>query len=995
MKKFIVIFGIILVILFTAILVLPIVFKDEIKAAIDKALAESVNADIVWEADDFSLSLLSNFPNVSAHLSDIGIVNRAPFEGEILFLANEIEVEIDLFSLFGDQIRVVGVGIKNPVVNILIDEEGRANYDISIDDNSETGTSSPDSTSFNLGIDHWYVTGGSLSYYDATFPMRLSLKNINHEGNGDFTQVSFDLRTNTRADSFVIEYDGIRYIQDKVLDADVVMNISDNYSTYTFRENTISINDFKIGVDGIFKMLDEGYDMDLTFAAKDNSFKSLLSLVPGIYTSDFDRIQANGTLDFAANAKGTYNDERLPAFSIKLFTQNSMFQYPDLPRAVENITIDALVENKDGILENTSVDISKFHLDFGQNPVDATLKINNLRNYEMAGHLKASLNFEELTTIFPVEGNEIRGTGMADLTFSGIYDSVRQIMPSIKGSVGIENGYIKSADLPYALEKVRLKSEIENPTGEMKDFKASINPFSMQLDGAPFKADGKIANLENYTWDLNAQGSVDLKKLAAILKLTDMELEGQLMADVHTKGNMEALEKERYAELPTSGDVTLRNFLYNSSALPAAFKISEAALTFDPARMNLVRFDSRLGDSDFKVTGYISNYIGYALGEGKTLRGELDVNSTKIDLNQFMTEEDPSATASVDSALSVILVPADIDFVVNARANEVLLTNMRMTNAQGRLIIKDQTVSMNDFRFNMLGGAFSTSGSYSTVDPEKPSYDLAMDVKEVRIAEAFSTFDIVRGFVPIANQLIGTVSTDVKLSGLLLQDMSPDLLSVDVDAMVEVLRATLEDSDILKGISSVTSLEKMDQVVLRDLIMNVTIEDGKLKVDPFDIKMGDYDATIQGTTALDGSIAYQVSMLVPAGKMGSQLNAFLAENSKAPASGDLIPVTLGIGGTYKKPETMLLMDEQKALIEAALKQKATEEAGAKAEDLLENVKDEKTREILGNILGKKTPADSTKSDSVTVPVEKKVQDEAVDKIKEIFKKKKKDDGGSN
>ncbi len=995
MKRFIIIFGIILAILFTAILVLPAVFKDEIKAMIDKTLAESVNADIVWEADDFSLSLLSNFPNVSAQLSDIGIVNRAPFEGEILFLADEIEVEIDIFSLFGDQVRVVGIGINKPIINIIVDSEGRANYDIAISDSSSVADEGADSTSYNLGIDHWYISGGSLRYQDATLPMTLSMKNIDHEGSGDFTQASFDMSTKTKADSLLIEYDGVQYIRDKVLDADIVMNISDNYSTYSFRENIISLNDFKVGVDGIFKMLDEGYDMDLTVSARDNSFKSLLSLVPGIYTDSFDRIQANGTLDFTAAAKGIYDDERIPAFNVRLYTGNSMFQYPDLPKAIENITIDAVISNSDGILENTSIDVAKFHLDFGNNPVDAAVKINNLKDYEMDGHLTASLDFGELTTIFPVEGNEIRGTGMADLSFNGIYDSARQVMPSINGSIGIENGFMKSDELPYALEKVRLSSVIENKTGAMKDFRASINPFSMQLDGAPFRADGEIANLENYTWNLNAQGSVDLKKLASVLKLTAYELEGQLMADVHTKGNLDALEKERYSELPTSGDVTIRGFLFNSEDLPAPFQITEAAITFDPARMNLVRFDSKLGESDFKITGHVSNYIGYALGEGRTLRGDLNVTSDRINLNEFMSETDPSQPTSVDSALSVILVPADIDFNVNARAREVLLTNMVMSNARGILVIKDETVRLNDFQFDMLGGSFSTSGMYSTINPDKPVYNLSMDIENVKIAEAFSTFEIVSTFVPIANQLIGTVSTDVTLSGELLQDMTPNLSTVNADAMLEVLRATLEDSDLLRGISSVTSLEAMDKVVIKDLIMNVSIEDGKLVVDPYDIKLGEYDAKIQGTTALDGSIAYQVSMLVPAGELGSKLNTFLAENSKAPAEGDLIPVTVGIGGTYKKPETMLLMDDQKALIEAALKQKATEEAGEKAEELLKNVKDEKTREIIGNILGKPTVADSTKADSLAAPADKNVQDEAVDKIKDFFKKKKKDNGGEN
>ena len=72
--------GLLLLILASAI-ILPIVFKDDIKAAIDKELAKSVNADVMFDADNFSLSFFKHFPNVTAELKDLGVFNRAPFVG--------------------------------------------------------------------------------------------------------------------------------------------------------------------------------------------------------------------------------------------------------------------------------------------------------------------------------------------------------------------------------------------------------------------------------------------------------------------------------------------------------------------------------------------------------------------------------------------------------------------------------------------------------------------------------------------------------------------------------------------------------------------------------------------------------------------------------------------------------------------------------------------------------------------------------------------------
>ena len=48
----------------------------------------------------------------------------------------------------------------------------------------------------------------------------------------------------------------------------------------------------------------------------------------------------------------------LPAFKINLLAKDGMFQYPDLPEAVSNVQLNMLVENKDGIIDNTKIDIS-------------------------------------------------------------------------------------------------------------------------------------------------------------------------------------------------------------------------------------------------------------------------------------------------------------------------------------------------------------------------------------------------------------------------------------------------------------------------------------------------------------------------------------------------------------------------------------------------------------------------------------------------------------
>ena len=134
------------------------------------------------------------------------------------------------------------------------------------------------------------------------------------------------------ADTLNVGYGGDTYLSDKRVEIDAVISIAEEYTKYTFKENTAKINDFAMSFDGWFKMNENDYGMDLTFKSPDNSFKSLLSLVPGMYSSSFNNIETKGDLAFNGAAKGTYSEKQMPAFNLNLLVKDAMFKYPDYRR---------------------------------------------------------------------------------------------------------------------------------------------------------------------------------------------------------------------------------------------------------------------------------------------------------------------------------------------------------------------------------------------------------------------------------------------------------------------------------------------------------------------------------------------------------------------------------------------------------------------------------------------------------------------------------------
>ena len=981
-KRLLIGIGVLLILFVATAIIVPIVFKDDIKAAIDKEIANSVNADVIFNVDNFDLTLFKNFPNATAIISELGVFNRAPFEGVPLFVVESLEVEVNLKDLlFGDELRLKGITLVRPQINIKVLEDGRANWDITYPSTDTTTVVEEESGAFSFGIDHWEIISGDISYDDKSIPFSMIAKGLNHTGNGEFNEIEFDLKTKTLAESVSVTFDGVEYVSNKHLDADMVLGISEEYSKFTFKDNTAKLNDFGLAFDGWFKMNDTSYEMDINYKTEESTFKGLLSLVPGMYTDDFGNIETNGNVTFAGMVKGTFSDNQMPAFNLAVNVNDGMFKYPDLPTAIKNINMDLLVDNKDGIIDNTLVDLKKLHLEFGNNPVDARMLIKNLKNFD--GNIKASLNLAELNKMFPMQGLDMRGSFSIDATAKGIYDSLSKIIPALDVAMSLKDGYVKSSDFPLPIEDLHFASTVKNTSGKMAETRIEVKDLSLLMDGEKFVADMTIQNLDDYNWDIKANGGVDLEKMTKIFPLEGMTLAGKVKADLQTKGKMSDVDASRYDRLPTSGTASLENFKFTSKDLPYAVTITRAQATFDPKKIELKNTEGTIGKSDFAIDGSVSNYIGYLFSPNETIKGNVVFKSNLLDLNEFMTDSEETGTTTESESFGVIPVPENIDFILHSSLKTVKMMDYTITNASGDIAVKDGIANLNGLKFNMLGGTFQMTGSYNAKDIEHPKYDMALKIESLAIQQAASSFSVVKTYAPIAGLVNGDFNTDFKISGELLPTMMPNLATVNGAGLIKVAQAAFTQSKLVSGISSLTKLEGSDKVTLKDVLMSASISNGRLSVQPFDVQFGSYKTTVAGSTGLDGSIDYALKMNVPAGKLGGQLQGFINQQTGSNNSTSEVPVTIGVGGTYNDPKTRLVMQEQKQQVKEAVTKVVEDKS---KEVVQEALKGTEPKEIVSNLL-KGTKPDSTQQKADTTkatPTEQLLQN----KLNSLLKKKK-------
>ena len=586
-----------LVILLAAAFVLPINYKDDIIAKVKTTVNDNVNAKVSF--GDFSLSLFRNFPHLSFSMENVMVVGVDSFANDTLANIKELNAVIDIMSVInGDKIEINKINLDAANLNIIVLPSGKANWDIAKTDTSAiTDPVDTSTTSFNIALNSYSLTNSNIIYDDRSLTFYTSLKNVNHIGNGDFTQDLFVLNTETNADELTLSFAGVPYlnkVKAKVI-APIDMNLKD--FVFTFKENTFNLNDLIIEFAGSVAMPDTNIDLDLSFDAKKSEFKNFLSLIPAIYSSSFDKLEANGKFAMKGYYKGRMNAVQMPGFGIDVLIENGNFKYPDLPTGVNNVQMHLVVDDKDGVFDHTVVDLKKLHVEFGQEPFDATLLLKTPESDpDINTNVKGKIDLANILKIVPIEDTKLSGIINADFAAKGklsTIDKGNYESFDAKGSISLNNINYSSKESPLPLT---ISSAMFNLSPQY----ISLSNFKAKYGKSDFAAEGKLENYLAYALR-NETIKAKLNFNSGLMDLNEM-----MGPETEEATNTSTSDTMSVVEIPGNIDFVLNSkinkVIYDNmeiNNLGGSIIIRDQKLSFENVAMNTL-------DASVKMDGYYS-----------------------------------------------------------------------------------------------------------------------------------------------------------------------------------------------------------------------------------------------------------------------------------------------------------------------------------------------------------------------------------------------------
>ncbi len=488
-RKIIIGLGAFVILIIAVLLAIPLFFRGRLEERAKVEVNKAVNARVSWNS--IGLSLIRDFPNVSLSVNGLTVVGVKPFNGDTLLSMRQARLALDVASVVrylrsNSAIVVRELAFEQPVVRLRTLADGTTNWDIV---RSAPTTGNEAASPIAITLRDLRINGANIAVDDQQSHLSASVKGLNESLRGDFSKDKFTLSTRTHADSVSLTFGGVPYLTRVGLDLNANVDANLPAHRFTLTNDSLRLNTLVLALAGTVVTGKPNLDLDLTFSAPSRSFSEILSLVPAIYAKDFKRLQTSGTLAVSGRVRGAYGPRAFPQLAVSARVDNGSFRYPDLALPARDISFDLSIDNPGGSVDNTVVDLKRFHALIGSRAVDARLAVRTpVSDPDADLRLVGGVDLADVARTVKLEGvTELKGVVTADVAMRARASDVtahRYDRVNASGAVQIAGVALKSAAFPYPIAIDTAALRLTPRTAELTAFTAKIGSSDVRATGS-------------------------------------------------------------------------------------------------------------------------------------------------------------------------------------------------------------------------------------------------------------------------------------------------------------------------------------------------------------------------------------------------------------------------------------------------------------------------------------------------------------------------------
>lgn len=858
--------GITLASLLTFMFIAPYVFADKINAEIKKVANQKLNAKLDYS--ESNVSFFNHFPSLTVSLDNFKLNGSAPFQNEKLITAKEIAFGINVPSLiFGKSVNIDKIFISNADINVKVNKEGFANYNVYKSNKAKTTEKEEDSS---LKLEKIEISNSKIVYDDLSTKLHFDIFGFNYLGKGDLSKAIFDLSSKAKIEKLNVLYDNEPYLMNKKVNADLITKVNVNSLSFIFEQNDLKINNLVVDFKGKFDFLKEGYNMDFILKTTNSNLNDFFTAFPPKFITWLDKTKLTGKTDFNLALKGNYIASKniAPNLELDFKIKEGSVNYNQSPATISNLNVDFSTQLPSLNPDLLIVDLKNLSLNIDKEYLKTRLYSTGTNVLDLNAALEAKIDLEKLNRAIGIPDIELKGMLTANGTTKGKFDKKNGIFPVTNAVINLNNGFLKTKYYPNPITNIEVVSTVSNPKGTFSDLNIVLKPAQFTFEGNPVFVKANLSHFDNLVYDINAKGTLDIGKIYKVFSQKGLDVDGYIKADLALKGKQSDAEKGNYSKLKNSGTLEIKNIEFASEYLPKKFLVKQGIFKFNNDKMRFNTFLASYGQSDFKMNGYLQNVFNFIATKNGVLRGAFTLDSQYINADEFMSatttnEASNITTKTTETETGVIVIPSNLDLHFKANAQKIDFNGLELKNAKGSLKIKNSLLSMQNTGFNLIGCTVAMDANYKSVNTKNARFDYHIKANEFDIKRAYKEVKLFREMASAAEKAQGIISLDYNLKGRLNANMEPVFPSLLGNGVISVKNVKMYGMKMFNNVARKTSKESIKNPELNQVDIKSSIKNNIITVERFKFKFAGFRPRIEGTTSLDGRLNLKMRLGLP------------------------------------------------------------------------------------------------------------------------------------
>jgi len=659
----------VLVILLITLTIVPYVFKDEITDKIESIANEKLDAQITF--DEIGLSVFKHFPALIVYAKNVNIDNKkTQFASSHVVQAKTAAVGVNFYSLLKGKIVLDAIYLDTSNLNFEIDAAGNANFNI-----VKPSSASTDTTTTQFKIKRIIINKTNITYNDKSTPLNFKIQDLNYEGKGDLSAAIFDLNSNIKIKSFDFSADGVDYVRNKPVNAEIITHIDAKELKFRFERNNIRIKNFPFSFNGSFAFIKGGYDFDLRMQSKNSTLEEMLSLVPPAYDNWREEMSITGNIDFRIFARGKYMQDHSekPSVSADLQINSGTIAYKKIKQPVKDININAKALIRDLDINKLKFDLENLSFNLDGKKTVASFHSEGFKKLKLKTAISAHLDLAKFKETLNLNQHDIRGNIALNLKADGIFlrdlgfsprlnktDTIIKSIPKFQLDVSLKDGYLKNIKKKDAIKNVNLNLSLTAKDSILRNVSGKMTNLNIEALDNFIRGNFALHKLYPFTVDTELESKINLAEVHQFYPLDSLEVNGDLNLKVSMHGVLNRKEK-KYPSSKTI--VNIKNGYLKSLKFPNipikninlnATVISEKGTAQD-LNIKLQPVEFVLAGSPFKIEGEVHNL--YDLVYNIKTQGTLDIGK----LTQIFPVKDVNISGIIQTNLIAKGSKKDLD----------------------------------------------------------------------------------------------------------------------------------------------------------------------------------------------------------------------------------------------------------------------------------------------------------------------------------------------